>query len=206
MKIGMSNEVKTGMVVAAALAVGILFFVRTTGFKAAPYRVKTSFNYAEGIKKDSIVKLAGVEAGRVESMQFTYNPETKVELVLMVDPKARMREDSTAFISTSGMIGDAYIGITSGSPDKPFLKEGDLLTSEDPIEARKFMKRADAIAVNLDRALTELKKLTESVTGVVSENKSKLDNITANLEETSVNFKEFSADIKKSPWKLLMKK
>lgn len=201
-----SNEVKTGMVVAAAIAVGIFFFVRTTGFKPAPYRVKTTFNYAEGVKKDSIVKLSGIEVGRVESMRFTYNPETKIELVLLVDPKAKLREDSMAFISTSGMIGDAYIGITPGSPEKSFLKDGDMIMGEDPVEARKLMKKADLIADNLDKALAELKTLTASVTGVVTENKAKLDNIATNLEETSVNFKEFSADIKKSPWKLIMKK
>lgn len=201
-----SNEVKTGIVVSAAIAVGLFFFVRTTGFKPAPYRIKTAFNYAEGVKKDSIVKLSGVEVGRVESIQFAYNPETKIELVLVIDPKAKLREDSMAFISTSGMIGDAYIGITPGSPEKPFLREGDLIMSEDPIETRKLMKRADLIAENLDKALAEVRKMTESVTGVVSENKARLDNIACNLEETSVNFKEFSADIKKSPWKLLMKK
>jgi len=206
MKIGMSNEVKTGIVVVAAVAVGLFFFARTTKLNTAPFRVKTTFNYAEGIKKDSMVKFAGIEVGRVESIHFIYNPETKIELVLAVDSKARLREDSIAFIATSGMIGDAYVGITPGSPEKSFLKEGDLLMSEDPVESRKLMKKADMIAENLGTALSELKKLTESVTGVVSENKSKLDNIAVNLEKTTENFKEFSEDIKKSPWKLLIKK
>jgi len=205
-KIIMSNEVKTGIVVVAAILVGFLFFARTTKLSAAPFRVKTTFNYAEGVKKDSVVKFAGIDVGRVESVRFTYSPETKIEIVLAVDPSAKLREDSLAFISTSGMIGDAYIGITPGSPEKPFMKEGDMLMSEDPIEARKLMKKADSIAENLNLALVELNKLTDSVSGVVSENKAAIDGIAANLEETTENFKEFSADIKKSPWKLLIKK
>lgn len=206
MKTKITNEVKTGILVAAAIAAGFFFFARTNDLNASTYRVRTSFNYAEGVKKDSIVRLSGIDAGRVESIQFTYNPETKIELVLVLDNKAKLREDSLAFIATSGMIGDAYVGITPGSPEKPFLKPGDLLMSEDPVEARKLMKKADRIAENLGLALSELKKLTDSVTGVVSENKARIDNITANLEETTENFKEFSADVKKSPWKLLMKK
>ena len=34
----------------------------------------------------------------------------------------------------------------------------------------------------------------------------RIDNIANNLEQTSMNFKEFSEDIKRNPWKLLMKK
>jgi phospholipid/cholesterol/gamma-HCH transport system substrate-binding protein len=201
----MTNELKTGMIVVAAAIIGVIFWAQTTDFKSRPYRVKTFFNYAEGIKKDSIVKLSGIEVGRVESVNFQYVPETKVELVLSIKDNAKMHEDSVAFISTSGMIGDAYIGVTSGSADRPFVKDGAVLISEDPIEMRRLMKRADAIAENLDKTLAEVKRLAENVSGVVKDNKAQIGNITANLEETTANFKEFSADIKQHPWKLLMK-
>jgi len=72
------------------------------------------------------------------------------------------------------------------------------VASEDPVETRKLMKRADMIAENLDKTLVEVRSL-------VAENKAKVDNIAANLESTAANFKEFSEDIKKHPWKLLMK-
>lgn len=201
----MTNEIKTGVVVVAALAAAVIFWVKTTDFSNKPYRLKTYFNYAEGVKADSIVKLSGIEVGRVEKIKFDYTPETKVELIMAIDRKAKLHEDSVAFISTSGLIGDAYIGITAGSADKPFLKDGSILISEDPIEMRKLMKKADAIAENLDKTLVEVKKLAEGVSGVVSDNRARVDNIAVNLEQTAVNFKEFSEDIKKHPWKLLMK-
>ncbi len=201
----MTNELKTGLVVALAVCVAVVFWAKTTDFSGNMYRVKTCFNYAEGVKPDSIVKLSGIEVGRVEKIKFTYNPETKVELELALNTKAKLHEDAIAFISTSGMIGDAYIGLTPGSAEKPFIKEGATLISEDPVEMRKLMKKADAIAENLDKTLIEVKKLTENVNGVVSDNKTKIDNIAVNLEQTAVNFKEFSEDIKKHPWKLLMK-
>ena len=200
-----TNEAKTGMVVVAAIVVAVVFWVKTTDFNGKPYRVKTYFNYAEGIKVDSIVKLAGIEAGRVETVKFQYVPETKVELVLAINKKAKIREDSVAFISTSGMIGDAYIGVTPGLPDKAFVKDGAVLISEDPVEMRKLMKKADAISENLDKTLGEVKNLAENVNGLVKDNKNRIDNIATNLEETATNFKEFSSDIKQHPWKLLMK-
>ncbi|MDP3804000.1 MAG: MlaD family protein [Candidatus Omnitrophota bacterium] len=200
-----TNEFKTGLVVVAAIAVAALFWVKTTDFSASPYKIKTYFNYAEGIKIDTIIKLAGIDVGRVEKIKFEYAPETKVEIALSIDKKAKIHEDSIAFISTSGMIGDAYIGITPGSADKPFIKEGAILMSEDPIEMRKLMKKADAIAENLDKTLLEVKALAGNVNDVVKGNKARIDAITSNIETTAANFKEFSEDIKKHPWKLLMK-
>jgi len=193
-----TNEFKTGLVVVAAILAAVLFYVKTTDFNSRPYRVKAYFNYAEGLKTDSIVKLAGIEVGRVEKIQFQYVPETKVEIVLALDRKGKIHEDSVAFISTSGMIGDAYVGITPGSADKAFVKDGATILSEDPVEMRKLMKKADAISENLDKTLAEVKTL-------VADNRAKVDNIAANLEQTSANFKDFSEDIKQHPWKLLMK-
>src|SRR3989338_1798674 len=200
-----SNELKTGVIVVAAIVVGVVFWVKTTDFSGKPYRIKTYFNYAEGVKVDSIVKLSGIDVGRVEKIRFEYVPDTKVELILTLDKKAKAREDSIAFISTSGLIGDAYIGITPGSPDKQFVKEGAILMSEDPVEVRKLMKRAEGIADNLDKTLVEVKTLAGNLNGVVTDNKTCIDNIAVNLERTAVNFKEFSEDIKRHPWKLLMK-
>lgn len=200
-----SNELKTGLMVVLALAVAVMFWVKTTDFTGKPYRVKTYFNYAEGVKKDSIVKLSGIEIGRVESITFRYDPDTKVELVLALNKNAKIRDDSIAFISTSGMIGDAYIGLTAGSPDKPFVKEGAILINEDPVEMRKLMKKADAISENLDKTLLQVKDLAANLNDVVAGNKEKIDVIASDLQSTATNFKEFSEDIKQHPWKLLMK-
>lgn len=201
-----NNETKTGVIIVAAIVVGLTFWVKTNDFTGKPYKIKTSFNYADGIKPDSIVKLSGIDVGRVENIKFSYNPETKVELVLALARSAKIHEDSIAFISQSGMIGDCYIGITPGTADTPFAKDGATILSEDPVEMRKLMKKADSIAANLDKTLEEVKVLASNVNGVVTDNKGKIDNIVVNLETTAVNFKEFSEDIKRNPWKLLMKK
>lgn len=201
-----SNELKTGIVVVAAILATAVFYIKTTNFKAGEaYKVKTSFTYADGVKQDSIVKLSGIEVGRVTDIRFQYDPETKVEMELTIDQKARIHEDSIAFIATSGMIGDAYIGLTPGSATKPVVKAGGTIASEDPIEMRKLWKKADAIASNLDATLLQVKALAENANGILTDNRPKINSIVANIEQTAVNFKDFSQDLKEHPWKLLMK-
>jgi ABC-type transport system involved in resistance to organic solvents, periplasmic component len=201
-----TNELKTGLIVVAAIAVAAIFWLKTTNFSDKPYRLKTQFNYAEGLRADSVVKLSGIEVGRIENIRFTYTPETKVELTLLLDNDVKIHDDSIAYISSSGMVGDAFLGLTPGSPDKPFAKNGDVLLSEDPVEMRKIMKQVDTIAGSLDKTLTEFRDLTSNVNGVVKDNRTKIDSLLLNMEQTAVNFKEFSEDIKKNPWKLLSKK
>ena len=191
------NEIQTAVVVIIAILIGLFLWVKTAGFAGETYRLKASFTNANGIKENSLVALAGIVAGRVEGVRFTYDPETKVELALLLDKKAKVRSDSIAYISSSGFVGDAFIGITAGASDT-FLKNGDNVIAEDPIEMRRLMKRADEIAGDLNVILADVKT-------VVSENKDKVDNIAVNLEQATANFNEFSKDIKDHPWKLLFK-
>jgi phospholipid/cholesterol/gamma-HCH transport system substrate-binding protein len=201
-----TNELKTGLIVVAAIAVAAVFWLKTTNFSNKPYRLRTQFNYAEGLKADSVVKLSGIEIGRIENIKFTYTPETRVELTLLLNNDAKIHEDSIAYISSSGIVGDAFLGLTPGSPDRPFVKDGDTVSSEDPVEMRKIMKQVDSIASSLDKTLAEFRELTSNVNGVVKDNKTRIDSLLVNLEQTAVNFKGFSEDIKKNPWKLLSKK
>lgn len=192
-----TNEAKTGITIVAAILVGVFLWAKTSTFHSDIYKLKTRFTDANGIKENATVTLAGIEVGRVESIKFIYEPETKVELTLALDGKAKVRSDAIAFIGTSGFIGDAFVGITTGGANE-FLKNGATLVSEDPVEMRELMKRADAIAKNLDVVLADVKT-------IVSDNKDKIDGIVVNLEETTANFTAFSADIKEHPWKLLFK-
>ncbi|MDD4957205.1 MAG: MlaD family protein [Candidatus Omnitrophica bacterium] len=191
------NEIKAGMVILLAAAVTVLFFIKTADFRSKTYTVETYFVYAGDLQSDAVVKLSGVEVGRLKALEFIYEEGTKVKCVLEINEDARLRNDSTAYIGTAGFVGDAYIGITPGTSDK-FAEAGSIIASEDPVQMRLIMKKADMIADNLNNILVQVKEL-------VADNKKGVDSIVSNLEDTTENFKEFSADLKKHPWKLLFK-
>jgi phospholipid/cholesterol/gamma-HCH transport system substrate-binding protein len=208
---------------AFAVAVGAFFYWKTQNIKTDTYQLKTYFNFVSGIKENSIVALSGYEVGRVDKVEFVYDPATRIEVVMSISKKAKVRTDSLAYIGSAGFIGDAFVGLTTGSPEAGFAEPGSEIKSEDPIEMRELMKKADGIAKKLDDTLVDVKKLAANLSNVVEENKAKIsnivsniditiadnktrvDNIMKNLEQTSSNFNEFSGDIKRNPWKLLMK-
>ncbi|MFH1305438.1 MAG: MlaD family protein [Candidatus Omnitrophota bacterium] len=192
-----SNEIKAGVVVVVAIGIGIMFFGKTALFRGKTYQLKTSFKYVGGLKPDARVLLSGTQVGRVKKIRFIYDPETRVECILKINASARVREDSVAYISTAGFIGDASVGITPGA-SAVFLKPESVIKSEEPVQTRLLMKKADSIADDLGSILTEVRSL-------VTDNRQGLDNIVGNIEMITVNFKEFSEDIKKHPWKLMFK-
>lgn len=192
-----SNEVKAGVVVLAALLIGAFFFLKTANFQTRTYELKTYFKFAGDLKKDAVVKLAGIEAGRVTTMNFLYDPETKVECIITLNDNIKVRQDSIAYIGTAGFVGDAYIGITGGAAPE-FLNDGDTVTSEEPVQMREVMKE-------VGKTLQEVQSLAANVNGVVKDNKPGIDKIISNVEVTTANLKEFSEDVKKHPWKLLFK-
>ena len=196
--IRMSNEIKAGLVVLMGILIGVFFFAKTASFKQATYDLTTYFVYAGDLKPNAIVKLSGIEVGRLKDIKFIYDKDnTKVECLLEIDANAKVRKDSLAYIGTAGFVGDAFIGITPGE-SPVFAENGTVIASEDPVQTRLLMKKIENISENLDGILTEIKS-------VVTDNRPAMDAIITNMEATTENFKEFSTDVKKHPWKLLFK-
>jgi len=200
-----TNEIKIGAFIAVSLFIAFILWAKTQNYVSDTYDLKTYFKFAGGLKENAVASLSGIEVGRVEKINFVYDPETRVEVILAVNKNAKVHSDAIAYISTQGFIGDAFVGLTPGTSDSPFAKHRDEIASEDPIETRELMKRADGIAKKLDDTLADVKKLASNLSATVEDNKGKINNIIVNMEQTSVNFNEFSDDIKKHPWKLLTK-
>ncbi len=205
-KIG--NEVKTGLMVIACVLVLIWLTAKTSGvgtFKKG-YGLKVQFNYVSGIKKGAPVQLTGVEVGEVKDVAIEYTGEgTKVMLSIWLENSARIRQDSKANITTMGLMGEKYLEITSGSKESPFLKEGSLIIGKEPMSMEDVMDKAMAITDTLNSGIGDLRKLTKDVDLTLTENRPQIDAILVNMNETSKNFKEFSDDLRRNPWKLLIK-
>ena len=203
----LTNEIKTGVVVVVAALLLLFLVYKIGGIKTEKgYEVKCTFTYVSGLEENSPVKLAGVKAGEVKSVGCTYDgDETKVLVTLKLDEKARIREDSKIRISTTGLIGEKYIEITGGSKGSPFVKEGVVLTGIDPFEIEELIETGRTLAARIDSGVQDLQKLVGHADGVLVDNKDDIRATIVNLKDTSENFKEFSDEIKRNPWKLIIK-
>ena len=202
-----TNEFKVGLMVVLSLLIFsvLIFKLGAFDFTKKGYMVSVLFNFASGLTENAPVRLAGVEVGKVEEIKLIYGDETKVKMSVWLDADTELRADCRANIATLGLMGEKYIEINPGSQNAPLLEPDSTIVGEDPFQMEAFAKKSENIAGNLDEAITDIKKLANSVNDLVVENREEIDGIMENLEVTSVNLKDLSEDIKRHPWKVITK-
>jgi len=145
-------QLRVGIFVLAAI---ILFvaFVLTIGSQTrvfeGRYALRASFNAIEGLIVGAPVRLAGFTVGTVARIRFGAEPAEKHLVVdLSIDRRYqdKIREDSVATISTIGLVGDKYVEITVGNPDRKVLEPLAFVHSVDPLDyGRLFKEGAQAM-------------------------------------------------------------
>lgn len=195
-----NNEIKTGIVVVAAVLVFMYISAKMGGVKVVDgYKLNVMFDYVSGLEDKAPVKLAGVNVGEVEKVAHIYkDDQTRVMATLALKGDAKVRQDSKLLIRTTGLIGEKYIEITGGSKGSPVVAKGATLEGVDPFEM-------DELIAKLDSAVQDLQKLMGHADGVLVDNKDDIRSTIMNLKDSSQNLKEFSDEVKRNPWKLLIK-
>ncbi|NQT95605.1 MAG: MCE family protein [Candidatus Omnitrophica bacterium] len=204
-----TNEVKTGLVVIVCLGILIAFTVSIGKFTniGKQYQIKAAFSKVAGVQNDAPVRLSGVEIGKVDDVQLLYTKDgdTNVLLTLTIDNSAKLREGAEAYVTTLGLMGEKYIELSPGAKAAAYIKPGARITGKDPLQMEELIEIGQRIAEEVEKTLGDISSLTKHLDELVVENKTDINSIVGNLERTTSNLEEFSDDIKKNPWKLLVK-
>lgn len=204
-----TNEVKTGFMVifCAVILVGLTIMAGNFSLFKEQYKLKAIFTNIAGIQKDASVRLGGVEVGKVESVKIVYTKEgdTKIFIGVELDSSAKLREGAIASISTLGLMGETYIALSSGDKGAPFIKPGSTIPGKDPMNVDAIIEEATSTMETAKETMNNISKLAKDLDGAVTGNRDNIDEIMNNLRRTTENFEEFSDDIKRNPWKLLVK-
>lgn len=119
-------EALVGLLVVLLAGWFILFaWQRTGGGLEDSIAVKAMFPAANGISVGTDVRVAGLKVGEVAGQRL--EPESyQAELTLALDREVRVPSDSSAAITSEGLLGGSYIALVPGGSPTP-LKEGDTI-------------------------------------------------------------------------------
>lgn len=103
----------------------LIFAYKVSDFssKNSGYRLTANFQNIDGIAKGADVKLAGIKIGFVDSLILEDNTYYAI-LNLNINEGIAIPKDSTAIVSTSGLLGGKYIRINPGASDDNFTDGG----------------------------------------------------------------------------------
>jgi phospholipid/cholesterol/gamma-HCH transport system substrate-binding protein len=83
-----------------------------------------------------------------------------VALKVARDYQDRIRQDSVAVITSSGLLGDKYIDITLGSEVEPVLLDGMFIRTQEPAEYTQLLRKGEQVLENTIEITRSLAALT----------------------------------------------
>jgi len=98
-----------------------------SGFAWQRYELKTKFDNVQGLKSGAIVRVAGVEVGKVTEVEFS-GAAVQVTLSVKDDMQQRITSESRASIGSLSLLGEPVIDISPAATGTP-LKDGDFIPS-----------------------------------------------------------------------------
>ncbi len=124
------------------------------------FKITALFSRVSGLKVGSPVRLAGLEVGSVESLDFTLAGQVEGVLAIQARYAEQIRGDSVATISSVGVLGDKSVEISIGSKKTAPLRDGAQIQTKDPIDVAELIDQVSPMAVKVDEILTYLSKIT----------------------------------------------
>jgi phospholipid/cholesterol/gamma-HCH transport system substrate-binding protein len=169
------SQLKIGVIVlvSAVILVTLLFLMTSAsglGLFSHKLTVTSYFENAGGLKVGAAVNLEGYTIGNVKTITVTTTPERKltpVQVVMKIDGtyQPSLHTDSTATLSTVGILGDTVVDINSRMATGPMLQDGDEMKAK---EARSIQDIEDQGEAALDQMSAILTKLNVTLDNVQS--------------------------------------
>src|SRR5271170_6348070 len=104
------------VLIAAALLIGTVLAVSGT-FSSGGIPHHTFFKSAGGLVPGSMVRYAGMKAGKVDSVHVDPQDSTRIRIDFRVRPDIPVKTDSVAKITTLGALSDNYLEIGTGTKE-----------------------------------------------------------------------------------------
>lgn len=121
-------ELKIGIVAVSAVILAIVLIVAVGGQGGFPwdrYELKTKFSNVQGLKSGAVVRVAGVDVGKVTSVDLV-GADVQVTLEVNDENQSRITDQSRASIGSLSLLGEPIIEISPAAQGTP-LKDGDFI-------------------------------------------------------------------------------
>ena len=114
-------QLRVGLLAIAGLVLAAMFIFMVggqAGFAWQQYHLKTRFANVQGLKTGAVVRVAGVEVGKVDEIEFV---GSEVEVVMAISDRMQKRitTDSRASIGTLSLLGAPVIDINPSGTGVP---------------------------------------------------------------------------------------
>jgi phospholipid/cholesterol/gamma-HCH transport system substrate-binding protein len=164
----MSTTFRLGLFVIFSLvllAVGIFWIGKKQFLFRSTYELSADFPNVAGLFEGSLVRVGGVQQGTVTRIVLPATPGEKVHVVMNLTEATRrvIREDSTASISSEGLVGDKYVEVSFGSPDSLPVRDGANIRALPPLQISDLINKTNGLLDTANESMESIEATAENL-------------------------------------------
>jgi phospholipid/cholesterol/gamma-HCH transport system substrate-binding protein len=208
---------RVGMLVLGAVLVlmaGMFMIGEQNRIFTSKNRYTFTIASAGGLNEGNPVRLDGVTVGLVERITLPEDPRQQlltVRISIEKQYEQRIRADSTAKIRTLGLLGDKFVEVNSGAPEKPIIAPGGVIPTAAATDVDQLLASGGDVVDNLVRISYSLNSILgridrgEGLIGELTTGES--EDITQRVDRTLASAERVMADVEagRGPLGLLLR-
>ena len=194
-------ETRLGIFFALALVVAVIILemIGAADFFKGGYEIHASFKNAQELKRGDLVKMAGVEVGRVDDIELE---KGRARVTMKIKGKYEIKTDTKAVIKFTGLMGNNFVALEGGSAAAAKVLPGSALESTEQPDLSALMSRIDSVASGIE-GLTKsfsadnFSTLFGPITDFMKQNSTNISDILSNTRTVTANLAEGKGTIGK---------
>ncbi|MCX5858337.1 MAG: MlaD family protein [Proteobacteria bacterium] len=192
-KFGLEARVGIFAIIIIAVAVYTSFKLEGWSLKTSRgYSLSITFDSAQGLSRETAVRIAGVEIGKVENVELTESGKARVSIRIF--PGVELEKGLRVRVRSKGLLGDKFLEIVPPKLEGEIIKPGeDLGQGEVPPNFEDMMD-------DLSATVTDIRRVAGSLREALGNEGSAQDlkTIIRSIRDASQNLAEMSSNNKKS--------
>ncbi len=192
-----------------------LFWLAKYGNKTVEHDYYTTYfkESVSGLNVESLVKLRGVEVGRVKKITINKNNSEEVEILLEITKDTPIKQDTYTSLDSQGITGLKYIELKGGSRTSAILSTNEEKISTIPAKKSvmaNLFDSSEAITDKIDDILNKVNGMLNAknmnniakiiddfstTTSYIDENKHKVDVLLVQIDEFLEHTKKFEDEM-----------
>jgi len=153
------SELKIGIVAVVALALAVMIILAVggaAGFSWQRYHLVTKFPDVKGLKSGAVVRVAGVEIGKVTDVRFV-GAEVEIAMEVRDDMQSRITTESRASIGSLSLLGEPVIDISPSTSGTPLKDHDTVLAGRTPGQLSDVAESATQSLGQINGMLADLR-------------------------------------------------
>ena len=157
------------------------------------FKLNTTFYNISGLQVGNNVRFSGINVGTVDNITIINDSTVRVDMLIRKEIQEFIKSDCEVTVGSEGLIGDRMLIISQGGTDAPLVKEGQQLTSLEPVET-------DALILSLSVTAGYAEVISKQLAEIMFKINSGKGTLGRLIQDTTIaeNFDQTMVNLKRS--------